>query len=108
MAQWIAWASWRRPNTSFDYGVFKAVVSAAPYPPPPVAIRSSDGLTYLRWTLNRGESQCGTWNAEPYILGFERSEARDERVPRTLELRAEPTAQPSWRTPGALLRRPRR
>ena len=31
-------------------------------------IRSADGLVYLRWALYRGESQCGTWNAEPYIL----------------------------------------
>jgi hypothetical protein len=22
----------------------------------------------MRWALHRNESQCGTWNAEPYIL----------------------------------------
>jgi len=55
-------------NLMFDFGAFNAVQRGAPYPPPPEKIRSSDGRTYLRWALHRNESQCGTWNAEPYIL----------------------------------------
>jgi hypothetical protein len=55
-------------NLSYDLGVFNAVRRGAPYPVPPVAIRSPDGRVYMRWALHRGQSQCGTWNAEPYIL----------------------------------------
>lgn len=54
----------------FDFGVFNAVLRGAPYPPPPKAIRSPDGRTYLRWALHRDQSQCGTWNAEPFILKY--------------------------------------
>jgi TonB family protein len=52
----------------YDFGAFNAVQRGAPYPPPPEKIRSTDGRTYMRWALYRNESQCGTWNAEPYIL----------------------------------------
>jgi TonB family protein len=52
----------------YDFQAFNAVQRGAPYPPPPVEVRSPDGRTYLRWTLHRNESQCGAWNAEPYIL----------------------------------------
>jgi TonB family protein len=55
-------------NLMYDFGAFNAVQRGAPYPPPPERIRSSDGRTYLRWALHRDQSQCGTWNAEPYIL----------------------------------------
>jgi TonB family protein len=55
-------------NLMYDFGAFNAVQRGAPYPPPPEKIRSPDGRTYLRWALHRNESQCGTWNAEPYIL----------------------------------------
>jgi TonB family protein len=64
-------------NTMFDFGAFRAVMLAAPYPIPPAQIRSPDGLTYLRWTLNRGESLCGVWNAEPYMLTPEAASAPD-------------------------------
>lgn len=52
----------------YDFGAFNAVQRGAPYPPPPEKIRSTDGRTYMRWALYRNESQCGTWNAEPFIL----------------------------------------
>jgi TonB family protein len=55
-------------NLMYDFGAFNAVQRGAPYPPPPEKIRSPDGRTYMRWALHRNESQCGTWNAEPYIL----------------------------------------
>jgi TonB family protein len=55
-------------NLMYDFGAFNAVQRGAPYPPTPEKIRSPDGRTYMRWALHRNESQCGTWNAEPYIL----------------------------------------
>ena len=55
-------------NLMYDFGAFNAVQRGAPYPPPPEKIRSTDGRVYMRWALHRNESQCGTWNAEPYIL----------------------------------------
>ncbi len=55
-------------NLMYDFGAFNAVQRGAPYPPTPEKIRSPDGRVYLRWALHRNESQCGTWNAEPYIL----------------------------------------
>ncbi len=55
-------------NMMYDFGAFNAVQRGAPYPPTPEKIRSPDGRVYMRWALHRNESQCGTWNAEPYIL----------------------------------------
>jgi TonB family protein len=55
-------------NLMYDFGAFNAVQRGSPYPPPPEKIRSPDGRVYMRWALHRNESQCGTWNAEPYIL----------------------------------------
>jgi TonB family protein len=55
-------------NLMYDFGAFNAVQRGAPYPVPPEKIRSPDGRVYLRWALHRDESQCGTWNAEPYIV----------------------------------------
>jgi len=55
-------------NLMYDFGAFNAVQRGAPYPPTPEKIRSPDGRVYMRWALHRNESQCGTWNAEPYIL----------------------------------------
>jgi TonB family protein len=55
-------------NMMYDFGAFNAVQRGAPYPPTPEKIRSPDGRVYVRWALHRNESQCGTWNAEPYIL----------------------------------------
>jgi TonB family protein len=55
-------------NLMYDFGAFNAVQRGAPYPPTPEKIRSPDGRVYMHWALHRNESQCGTWNAEPYIL----------------------------------------
>ncbi|MDB4991173.1 MAG: Exopolysaccharide biosynthesis domain protein [Myxococcaceae bacterium] len=55
-------------NLMYDFGAFNAVQRGAPYPPTPEKIRSPDGRVYIKWALHRNESQCGTWNAEPFIL----------------------------------------
>lgn len=59
-----------RPSGSlmYDFGAFNAVQRGAPYPPTPEKIRSPDGRVYIKWALHHNESQCGTWNAEAFIL----------------------------------------
>jgi len=52
----------------FDYGAFSSVVNAQPFPVPPKNILSGDGRVYFRWGFYRSERQCGTFNAEAYIL----------------------------------------
>jgi len=52
----------------FDYGAWNAVERAAPFPQPPTKILSGDGRAYFRWGFYRNERQCGTFNAEPYML----------------------------------------
>ena len=52
----------------FDYGAFESVMRAQPYPEPPPDILSGDGRVYFHWGFYRNERQCGTFNAEPYIL----------------------------------------
>jgi hypothetical protein len=52
----------------YDYGAFEAVMRGQPYPEAPDAILSGDGRVYVRWAFYRNERQCGTFNAEPYIL----------------------------------------
>jgi TonB family protein len=54
--------------TPFDYGAWNAVTKAAPFPQPPKRILSGDGRVYMRWDFYNNERQCGTFNAEPYIL----------------------------------------
>ncbi|MCS6798390.1 MAG: TonB C-terminal domain-containing protein [Myxococcota bacterium] len=84
----------------FDYGAFEAVLRAQPYPEPPTSILSGDGRVYLHWAFHRNERQCGTFNAEPYILPNPPSSAPLHRSP----LRDEPyrrlvprDAVPDWR-----------
>ena len=55
-------------NLMYDFGAFNAVQRGAPYPPTPEKIRSPDGRVYIKWALHHNESQCGTWNAEAFIL----------------------------------------
>jgi hypothetical protein len=52
----------------FDYGAWRAVMRGQPYPEPPLAILSGDGRVYMHWGFYRNHRQCGTFNAEPYIL----------------------------------------
>ncbi|MEM9728789.1 MAG: hypothetical protein AAF997_09405 [Myxococcota bacterium] len=52
----------------FDFGAFNSVLRAQPYPPAPSSILSGDGRAYLHWGFYKNHRQCGTFNAEPYIL----------------------------------------
>jgi TonB family protein len=52
----------------FDVAALDTVHTAGPYEAPPEAIRSVDGRVYMRWGFYRNWRQCGTFNAEPYIL----------------------------------------
>jgi|GEM_PF-1857733 len=55
-------------NTVYDVAAIDAVFQGEPYPPPPPELRSGDGRLYMRYAFYRNHSQCGVWNAEPYIL----------------------------------------
>lgn len=52
----------------FDFGAFNSVLRAQPYPPAPNSILSGDGRVYFHWGFYKNQRQCGTFNAEPYIL----------------------------------------
>ena len=52
----------------FDHGVWNAVNRAAPFSEPPKKILSGDGRVYVHWDFHRNERQCGTFNAQPFIL----------------------------------------
>jgi hypothetical protein len=73
----------------FDYGAFNSVLRAQPYPPAPDSILSGDGRVYFHWGFYRNQRQCGTFNAEPYILPNPRgTPARREGL----------TDEPDWDT----------
>ncbi|MBI5486003.1 MAG: TonB C-terminal domain-containing protein [Deltaproteobacteria bacterium] len=55
-------------NTVYDVAAIDAVFQGEPYPEPPAELQSGDGRLYLRWSFYRNHSQCGVWNAEPFIL----------------------------------------
>lgn len=52
----------------FDFGAFNSVLRAQPFPPAPNSILSGDGRVYFHWGFYKNQRQCGTFNAEPYIL----------------------------------------
>ncbi len=87
----------------FDFGAFNSVLRAQPYPPAPSSILSGDGRVYFHWGFYRNQRQCGTFNAEPYIL----PNPRGTPAPRD-GLTDEPDwetvvpadAKPTWRTRG--------
>jgi len=54
--------------TPYDFGAWNAVMKAAPFPEAPKKILSGDGRVYVHWDFYNNERQCGTFNAEPYIL----------------------------------------
>jgi hypothetical protein len=85
----------------FDFGAFNSVLRAQPYPPAPSSILSGDGRVYFHWGFYRNQRQCGTFNAEPYILpnprgtrgrqdGLTDAPDWDTVVPKD--------AKPTWRT----------
>ncbi|WP_428269356.1 hypothetical protein [Haliangium sp.] len=52
----------------FDVAAIDTIMTAAPYEPPPEKIRSPDGRAYMHWGFFRNYRQCGTFNAQPFIL----------------------------------------
>ena len=52
----------------FDVAAIDSVMSAAPFPPPPQAIKSANGKVYVDWQFHRDERACGTFGADPHIL----------------------------------------
>ncbi len=54
--------------STFDVAAIDVIYSSAPFEPPPEVIRSPDGRAYMHWGFYRNERQCGTFNAEPFIL----------------------------------------
>lgn len=91
----------------FDFGAFNSVLRGQPYPPAPSSILSGDGRVYFHWGFYRNQRQCGTFNAEPYILPNPRgtrpqgpSDAPD------WETVVPSGAQPTWRTRGEESRDP--
>ncbi len=52
----------------FDAAAIDAILSSAPYSPPPEAIRSANGKVYLDWRFHRDDRQCGTFGVDPHIL----------------------------------------
>lgn len=60
----------------FDRAVIDAVRDAAPFPPAPPEIHSSDGSVYVHWEFHRRrEYSCSSLFARPYLLSF--SEPKD-------------------------------
>jgi len=68
----------------FDLGAYEAVMGAQPFPETPSNIRSPDGLTYMRWAFYRNQRQCGTFNAQAFILAEapERDDDEDDTLTR--------------------------
>lgn len=52
----------------YDLGAFSAVRRAGPFPAPPAAIHSGNGMTYVHWVFERVPPYCHGQNAHPYIL----------------------------------------
>src|SRR5205823_5493518 len=52
----------------FDVAAIDSVMSAAPFPRPPQAIRSANGKVYLDWQFHRDDRACGTFGVDPHIL----------------------------------------
>jgi TonB family protein len=61
----------------YDAAAIDVVYRSAPHPNPPREIRSGDGRTYIHWAFYRNQRQCGTFNAEPYLLPSPPSMPRD-------------------------------
>lgn len=53
---------------AFDIAAMDSVMSASPFGPPPKAIRSANGKTYLHWDFHRDARECMTAFVRPYIL----------------------------------------
>ena len=64
------------------------MLRAQPYPAAPSSILSGDGRVYFHWGFYRNQRQCGTFNAEPYILPNPRGTPAREGL----------TDEPDWET----------
>lgn len=60
----------------FDTAALDAVVSAAPFSPPPEAIKSRDGKVYLTWYFHRDDRQCHPNYVNMHILTTPPAEKR--------------------------------
>jgi TonB family protein len=67
-------------NTMFDVAAMNSVRRSAPFGNAPDAIRSADGKIYIHWGFYRSERQCGTFNAEPFILSAPNGSGSRERT----------------------------
>ncbi len=86
----------------FDYGAYAAVMHGQPYPAAPPEILSGDGRVYVHWGFYRNSRQCGTFNAEPYILPHPPGTPSPGRSPYDDQLQwggvVPQDAQPTWGT----------
>lgn len=73
----------------FDFGAYNSVLRGQPYPEPPKSILSGDGRVYFRWGFYRNQRQCGTFNAEPYIL-----DNGSKTVPKDIDALRKPDSSP--------------
>jgi hypothetical protein len=67
--------------TLFDVASMNSVRRSAPFGAAPEAIRSADGRVYIHWGFYRNERQCGTFNAEPFILSAPDASGVRSRAP---------------------------
>jgi hypothetical protein len=85
----------------FDFGAFNSVLRGQPYPPAPSSILSGDGRVYFHWGFYRNQRQCGTFNAEPYIIPHPRGmPAREHGLTDApdWETVVPADARPTWKT----------
>lgn len=85
----------------FDFGAFNSVLRGQPYPPAPSSILSGDGRVYFHWGFYKNERQCGTFNAEPYIVPRPRgTPAREKGLTDgpDWETVVPADARPTWKT----------
>lgn len=68
-------------NTMFDVAAMNSVRRSGPFGTTPEPIRSADGKVYIHWGFYRGDRQCGTFNAEPFILSAPNASGSRERTP---------------------------
>jgi hypothetical protein len=55
-------------ESMFTAEAVNMLYSLGPYPPPPAAMLSSDGNTYIHWRFQRDNRACGTFGASVHFL----------------------------------------
>lgn len=61
----------------FDVAAIDTIMTGEPYGATPKEIRSPDGRIYIHWGFYRNNRQCGTFNANPFILAEARPESEN-------------------------------